>query len=83
MIATTGAGFRLSGDTLERTGEAANMLFEQGKFGFPASTGIPGKINTERCLRINMNKAEIRELIPAAPVYPGVLRLFWHSGEQL
>jgi hypothetical protein len=59
------------------------MLFEQGKFEIPANTGIPGTTDTERRLRINMNKAEIRELIPAAPVYPGVLRLFWHSGEQL
>jgi hypothetical protein len=58
------------------------MLFGQEKFEISAGTGVRGTIDTERRLRIKMNKAEIRELIPAAPVYPGVFRLFRHPGER-
>ena len=58
------------------------MLFGQEKLEIPPGTGIRGTIDTERRLRIKMNKAEIRELIPVAPVYPGVIWLFRHTGER-
>jgi hypothetical protein len=67
---------------LERPGEAANILIGQEKNGFAADSGIGGTIDMERRLRIKMNKAEIRELIPAAPVYPGVAWLLPVLGEQ-
>jgi hypothetical protein len=67
---------------LEPTIEAANMLIGRGKFEIPAATGVCGTIVTERRLRIKMNKAEIRELIPVARVYPGVGWLLRRTGER-
>jgi hypothetical protein len=58
------------------------MLFDREKFQIIAATG-PGKTSsTERRLRIKMNKAEIRELIPFAPVYRGVGWLSGHTVER-
>lgn len=67
---------------MEPTIEAANMLIGREKIEIPTALGVGGTIGTERRLRIKMNKTEIRELIPVAPVYPGVGWLLGHKGER-
>jgi hypothetical protein len=58
------------------------MLCGGEKFQIPAAAGSGKTSIAERRLRIKMNKAEIRELIPFAPVYRGVERLSVHIDER-
>jgi hypothetical protein len=59
------------------------MLFEQGKIRITAGVRAICLATDERRHRIKMNKAEFRELIAPAPVYPGVDRLYRNSGERV
>ena len=67
---------------MEPPGEAANILSGGEKMKIRAVAGIRGTISTERRLRTKMNNAKIGELIPVAPVYPGVGWLLRHTGER-
>ena len=58
------------------------MLFGQEKTAIDPAGGQDGTRGAERCLRTKMNKAEITELIPLRPVYPGVGDLLRHAAER-
>ena len=79
----TGGVCKLSGDTLELRGEAANMLIDQGKITITVCNRAICTAGEERRHRTKMNKAEFRELIAPAPVYPGVDWLCGNSGERV
>jgi len=59
------------------------MLIAQGKSSKKVGAGVICPQWVERRHRIKMNKAEIRELIAPAPVYPGVGMLCGHSVERV
>lgn len=68
---------------MELRSEAANMLFDQEKSSKKVGAGVICPHGVERRHRIKMNKAEIRELIAPAPVYPGVGTLCVHSVQRV
>jgi len=59
------------------------MLFAQEKSSKKVGAGVICPHGVERRHRIKMNKAEIRELIAPAPVYPGVGTLCVHSVQRV
>lgn len=71
-----GGACRLSGGTLERSREAANMLSSKKKQHLKGACGELCQWQPDRRHKSSMNKTENRELIDAEPVYPGVGRLY-------
>jgi len=59
------------------------MLIDRGKITITASAWAICLATGERRHRTKMNKAEYRELIALAPVYPGVDRLYGNFGERV
>jgi len=59
------------------------MLIDQEKITRAAGARAICLATDKRRHRIKMNKAEFRELIAPAPVYPGVDRLYGNSGERV
>jgi len=59
------------------------MLFGQEKITINVGNRAICTAGEERRHRTKMNKAEFRELIAPAPVYPGVDRLYGNSGERV
>ena len=82
MRVVTGAGCRLSGGTLERCVEAANIFIDQGKSKMQPVRDHGGTNQVERHLRTKMNKVESGELMPPMAVYPGVGRRLCSAGER-
>jgi len=59
------------------------MLIAQEKMTILAGARAICLATEERRHRTKMNKAEFRELITRAPVYPGVDWLYGNSGERV